>query len=95
MPRATMPLAGRRIIVTRPKKQAAPFVSLLEAQGAEAVCFTTIVIHPPKNMEPLDTALDRISSAIGQSLAEDILAQGAGPVLEEVYREDHPLPGGA
>ena len=62
MPRATMPLAGRRIVVTRPKKQAAPFVSLLEAQGAEAVCFTTIVIHPPKNMGPLDTALDRISS---------------------------------
>ena len=39
---------------------------------------------------PLEEAL-----AIGQALAEELLAQGAGPILEEVYREDHPLPGGA
>ncbi len=60
MPRAIMPLAGRRIVVTRPEEQAVPFVSLLEAQGAEAVCFATIVIRPPQDWGPLDRALDRL-----------------------------------
>lgn len=48
-------------MITRAKEQASAFVSLLEVQGAEAICFPTIVVCPPTDRGPLDKALDRIS----------------------------------
>lgn len=57
-----LPLSGRRIVVTRAKEQAEAFVSLLEAQGAEALCFPTIVVLPPTDLGPLDSALDRLAT---------------------------------
>ncbi len=49
-----LPLAGKRFLVTRPKAQAADFVSLLEQQGASAICVPTIEITPPESWAPLD-----------------------------------------
>lgn len=49
-----LPLAGKRFLVTRPKAQAAGFVSLLEQQGASAICVPTIEIAPPESWAPLD-----------------------------------------
>ena len=48
------PLANKRFLITRPQAQAAPFVALLEEQGATAVCIPTIEIVPPKSWAPLD-----------------------------------------
>lgn len=62
MVQEALPLAGRRIVVTRAKDQALAFVSLLEAQGAEAICFPTILVCPPTDWGPLDGALDKIST---------------------------------
>ncbi|SDZ99461.1 Uroporphyrinogen-III synthase [Desulfuromusa kysingii] len=54
---STLPLAGRRFLVTRPQPQAADFVALLEQQGGSAVCIPTIEIVPPKSWAPFDFAM--------------------------------------
>ena len=54
------PLAGRLVVVTRPRAQALAFATLLEEAGATVLLVPTIVIEPPASWEPLDRALDRI-----------------------------------
>jgi uroporphyrinogen III methyltransferase / synthase len=51
------PLQGRRILVTRPRAQAAQLTQLLEAHGAETVALPTIRIEPPEDWAPLDGAI--------------------------------------
>jgi len=51
------PLAGQRILITRPREQAAAFVRDLEALGARAVLFPTVEILPLDNSEMLDEAI--------------------------------------
>ena len=51
------PLSGRRVLVTRPRAQAARLTGLLEAYGAEAVTLPTIRIGPPEDWAPLDEAI--------------------------------------
>lgn len=58
--RQRRPLAGRRVIVTRPRGQAGRFVTLLEAYGAEVVAMPTIALEPPEDWGPLDRALARL-----------------------------------
>ena len=58
---ATLPLAGRVILVTRPREQAERFATLLEAAGATVLVAPTIAIEPPSSWEPLDEALGRAS----------------------------------
>jgi len=53
------PLFGRRIVITRPRAQAAVFAELLEGWGAEIVPFPTIDTVPPDSLAPLDDALQR------------------------------------
>lgn len=50
------PLAGRRVLVTRPRTQAGDLVSLLEAAGATVIVAPTIRIVPPADPEPLRRA---------------------------------------
>jgi len=50
------PLFGKRILVTRPKHQAADPVDRLEAMGAEAIEAPMIRIVPPEDFGPLDEA---------------------------------------
>ena len=50
------PLFGKRILVTRPREQAAELVELLEAMGAEAIEAPMIRIVPPDDYGPLDDA---------------------------------------
>ena len=59
---AAKPLAGRVVVVTRPRAQAQAFVHLLEEAGARVLLVPTIVIEPPVSWEPLDRALDRLES---------------------------------
>jgi len=56
------PLFGKRILVTRPRPQAAEFSDLIAAQGGEPVECPTIEIVPPEDWAPLDRALARLST---------------------------------
>jgi uroporphyrinogen III methyltransferase / synthase len=56
------PLFGLRVLVTRPRLQAAALVDRLEALGAEVVSFATIRIVAPANPEPLQRAVAAIRS---------------------------------
>jgi len=56
------PLAGRRIIITRARKQAGGLAQRIAALGGEAVELPTIEIEAPKDFGALDAALARIES---------------------------------
>jgi len=56
------PLFGRRILVTRPKEQAADFVKLLTELGARCEVFPTIQIVPPETWDGLDRAIESLAS---------------------------------
>ncbi len=55
-------LAGRRVVVTRPARQATSLVARLEALGAEVIHAPAIRIEPPESWAPLDEVLARIKS---------------------------------
>jgi uroporphyrinogen III methyltransferase/synthase len=54
------PLFGRRVLVTRPRGQAATMMRRLELLGAVAYLLPTLEIRPPADPGPLDAALDRL-----------------------------------
>ena len=53
------PLFGKRVLVTRPREQAADLSERLEAMGAEAIEAPMIRIVPPDDFGPLDDACAR------------------------------------
>ena len=56
----TPPLAGRRILVTRPQAQAAGLAAQIAAHGGEAVCFPVIEISPIDDWSAFDAATARL-----------------------------------
>jgi len=54
------PLAGKRIMITRPRHQAQELQKQLTELGAEVVPFPTIEIRDPITWEPLDLAVEHI-----------------------------------
>lgn len=58
--RESLPLQGRRILITRAREQAATLSDHIRALGGEAVVFPAIEIHPPAEPEKLDAALNRL-----------------------------------
>jgi uroporphyrinogen-III synthase len=54
---ASLPLAGRRILVTRARHQAGQLSAQLTELGAEVIEVPAIEILPPESWESLDTAL--------------------------------------
>ena len=54
------PLKGRRVLVTRPRAQAARLAGLLEAYGAETITLPAIEIMPPDSWAPLDEAIGEL-----------------------------------
>jgi uroporphyrinogen III methyltransferase/synthase len=90
----TRPLFGRRILVTRPREQAAELSERLEALGAEAIEAPLIRIAPPDDYEPMDRAcasLDRfdwivftsanaVDSFMGRLLASALDVRALGRV---------------
>jgi uroporphyrinogen III methyltransferase/synthase len=53
----SMPLFGRRIVVTRAREQSSGFLGRLAELGAECIEFPTIETVPPEDWEPLDEAI--------------------------------------
>jgi uroporphyrinogen III methyltransferase/synthase len=56
-PQLVKPLLGKRILITRPRRQASRFAALLRDYGAEPIEVPTIQIAPPRSWEPLDRAI--------------------------------------
>jgi uroporphyrinogen III methyltransferase / synthase len=57
-----LPLAGKRIVITRSRDQASDMVRLLSDCGAIPVEFPTIEVVPPADWAGLDEAINRIST---------------------------------
>jgi uroporphyrinogen-III synthase/uroporphyrinogen III methyltransferase/synthase len=57
---SALPLAGRRVLVTRAAHQAGKLSEGLRAQGAEPVEVPVLEIRPPASFEPLDAALRQL-----------------------------------
>ncbi len=57
---SALPLAGRRILVTRAAHQAGKLSEGLRALGAEPVEVPVLEIRPPENFAPLDVALRQL-----------------------------------
>jgi uroporphyrinogen III methyltransferase / synthase len=55
-------LAGRRVLVTRPRDQAEALARALAARGARAVLFPTIEVRPVADLSRLDRAIDTLST---------------------------------
>lgn len=56
------PMFGKRILVTRTRKQASEFAQVLESLGAEVIEFPTIKIIPPEDWNPVDKAIKNLPS---------------------------------
>ena len=59
---SALPLAGRRVLVTRAAHQAGKLSEGLRALGAEPVEVPVLEIRPPGSFEPLDAALRQLDS---------------------------------
>jgi uroporphyrinogen-III synthase len=55
-----LPLAGRRVLVTRRPEQAGSLSAGLRTLGAEVIEVATVAIAPPVDVTPLDDALRRL-----------------------------------
>ena len=60
LPAGGLPLAGRRVLVTRATHQAGKLSDELRARGAEPVEVPVLEICPPESFEPLDRALRKL-----------------------------------
>lgn len=60
MERASQPLAGRRVVVTRAPEQAAELAAALERLGAEVLLMPTVEFAPPLGWQLLDAELRKL-----------------------------------
>lgn len=58
----SLPLQGKRILVTRPAAQAAGLAALIASEGGDTVCFPLIDIAPADDWRPVDEAGDRLDA---------------------------------
>jgi uroporphyrinogen-III synthase len=57
----TGPLAGKTIVVTRPRAQAGPLAAAIAAQGGQPLIFPLLEIGPAADQQPLATAVARLA----------------------------------
>lgn len=82
------PLAGKTIVVTRPRAQASELVAGIAASGGQSLIFPLLEISPPADPNPLQQAIGRLTdyqiavfispNAVEHTLPA-ILAQGTWP----------------
>ncbi|MDB4944500.1 MAG: Uroporphyrinogen-III methyltransferase [Labilithrix sp.] len=82
---AKLPLAGKRVLVTRAREQGEGAASLLRERGAEPVVVPTIEIHPPADARAMEEAV----AALGDRYDWVVLtsANGVLHLLGEVARQ--------
>ena len=56
------PLAGRRVLITRPADQAEGLAGRIRAAGGEALCVPAIAIRELEDLGPFDALADRLAS---------------------------------
>lgn len=84
------PLAGRRILITRPREQAEALVGAIEAVGGEALRQPMIEIAPPRDAAALERALRALPAchlaifASPTAVREGLKAVGAWPAQVRV-----------
>lgn len=61
MEKASHPLAGKRIVVTRAAEQSRDLISCLEEMGAEVLLLPVVAFVPPNDWEPVDAALRNLA----------------------------------
>ncbi|MDR3323972.1 MAG: uroporphyrinogen-III synthase [Zoogloeaceae bacterium] len=81
MTQAALPLAGRRIVVTRPRAQADALAAGIRAQGGEAFLFPLLEIAPPENPAPLIEAARALAGYACAIFVSPNAARYALPVL--------------
>lgn len=84
----TGPLAGKTIVVTRPRAQAGPLAAAIAAQGGQPLIFPLLEISPAADTQPLADAVARLAdyslavfispNAVDHALPA-ILARGGWP----------------
>jgi uroporphyrinogen-III synthase len=79
--RMNAPLAGKRILVTRPAAQAAGLAARIASRGGEAIRFPLIDIAPPEDWRAVDEAAARLD---GFALAVFISPNAVGYGLERL-----------
>jgi uroporphyrinogen III methyltransferase/synthase len=57
----SLPLFGKRILVTRTRQQASTLTEALEELGADVIEAPTVEIHPPEDPREVDDALGRLN----------------------------------
>ncbi len=60
-PPTSLPLAGKRVLITRPPAQAPALAALLEAEGARVITLSAIGIEPVEDASALDAALQNMA----------------------------------
>jgi len=88
-------LAGKRILITRPRSQANDLYDLLKAEGAEAILFPTIEISPLEDTTKLDKAFNDLAaggynwviftSVNGVSACQAYLQKAGRGVVDQVF----------
>ena len=58
----SLPLLGKRVLVTRSRRQSSTLASELERQGATAILVPTIAIAPPSSFDLLDESLANLAT---------------------------------
>ena len=58
----TLPLTGKRILITRAQEQSEEFSRLLQSYGAQVIPFPTIEIASPDDWTPMDRTIERLDT---------------------------------
>ena len=87
-----LPLAGLRVVVTRPERQAGGLVAAFAAAGARVEELPLLAVVPPADPEPLARAAAKVAAGTGRF--EWILFTSANAVDAFVARLGGPLPAG-
>lgn len=78
----TVSLAGKGILVTRPREQAAPLLERLQAAGARPLLFPSIEIAPPEDAARLHDVIDRLAEFDWAIFISPSAVDMAWPVIE-------------